>query len=64
VKNEKWKPASPRQMKRIEQLVKLHRVGVNVQGELTGHKATQLINWMVVQLKLGRGERLPPLSDR
>jgi len=62
VKNEKWKPASPRQMKRIAQLVKLHGVGVNVQGNLTGHKATQLINWMVVQLKLSRGERLPPID--
>ena len=49
-------------MRRIAQLVKLHGVGVNVQGELTGHKATQLINWMVVQLKLGRGERLPPID--
>ncbi len=49
MKDEKWKSASPRQMKRITQLVKLCGVGVNFQGVLTGHKATQLINWMVVQ---------------
>ncbi len=62
MKDEKWKSASPRQMKRITQLVRLCGVGVNFQGVLTGHKATQLINWMVVQLKLGRGKRLPPID--
>ena len=62
MKDEKWKPASPRQIKRILQLVNILGLGVNIQGELTGHKATVLINSLVVKLKLGRGERLPPID--
>lgn len=62
MKDEKYKPASLRQIKRIHQLVKIHGVGVNVTDTLTGHRATQLINWMTVQLRLGRGERLPALE--
>ncbi len=64
MKDEKWKPASPRQVKRILQLVQILGLGVNVQGELTGHRASVLINSLVSKLKLGRGERLPPLLDR
>ena len=63
MKDEKYKPCSPRQVKCILQLVHLLGLGVNVQGELTGHRATVLINMLVVKLKLGRGERLPPLED-
>ena len=56
MKDEKWKPASPRQVKRILQLVQILGLGVNVQGELTGHKATVLINSLVVS---ERAERCP-----
>lgn len=62
MKDEKYKPASKRQIKRILQLLRLTGLGgVKVQGNLTGHRATQLINNLVVRLKLGRGERLPPI---
>lgn len=64
MKDEKYNPASKRQVKRILQLLKLIGLGgVNVRGELTGHRATMLINSLVVKLKLGRSERLPPINE-
>lgn len=62
MKDEKYKPASKRQYKRLAQLVRLTGLGVNITGAITGHRMTVLLNWFIFSLKLGRGQRLPPLG--
>lgn len=52
MKDEKYKPASPRQFKRMVQL------GLEPYSDITGHRASQMINEAVAKLGLGRGERL------
>lgn len=56
VKSEKYTPASRRQLRRLQQL------GCEANPRLTQHAATRRINAAVVTLRLGRGQRLPPLG--
>lgn len=67
MKDEKYKPASSRQLKRLAQLGVTHSVSILRSGKqivdtvqnLTQHMASRLINEAIAQMRLGRGVRLP-----